>query len=134
MSSQLEAAAGGQPSPQVIAQQQVFHSILMRSATDREFRQFLLADPHAAFASAGAELPATTRLRFVENEHDVTLVLPDAVGEAVELEEGELAGVNGSGILSAIGEFLSLVQPAPQPGFGGFGTGSGGGGGASGSW
>src|SRR5450631_1953403 len=130
MSARYETAAGGQASPEVIAQQQVFHSILMRSATDREFRQLLLADPHAAFASAGVELPATTRLRFVENEHDVTLVLPNAVGEAVELEEGELAGVNGSGILSAIGEFLSLVEPPKVV----FGTGSFGGGGASGSW
>jgi uncharacterized membrane protein YgcG len=130
MSSQLEAAQSGQPSAEVIAQQQLFHSILMRSATDREFRQLLLADPHAAFASAGVELPATTRLRFVENEHDVTLVLPDAVGEVVELEESELAGVNGQGILSAIGEFLSLVEPPTVV----FGTGSFGGGGASGSW
>src|SRR5437764_9103100 len=102
MSSQLQTATLCPSTTLFRAQQQVFHRILMRSATDREFRQLLLADPHAAFASAGVEMPATTRLRFVENEHDVTLVLPDAVGEAVELEESELAGVNGQGILSAI--------------------------------
>jgi hypothetical protein len=113
------------------AQQQAFHRVLARSATDRGFRQLLMDDPHAAFASAGIEIPATTRIRFVENQHDVTLVLPDAVGETVELEESELEMVNGSGLLSAIGEFLSLVQPAQSVIFG---TGSSGGGGASGSW
>jgi hypothetical protein len=55
----------------------------------------------------------------------------DALDEPLEIDESELDLVNGSSLLSAIGEFLSLVQPADPV----FGTGGGfGGGGAGRSW
>ncbi|HYH82602.1 MAG TPA: NHLP leader peptide family RiPP precursor [Longimicrobium sp.] len=70
-------------------------ALLVRSATDMEFRARLLSDPRAAIAEfTGHELPANYRVKFVENKGDATLVLPDFVNEG-ELSENELEAVAG---------------------------------------
>ena len=60
--------------------------ILERSATDLEFRQRLLTEPHRAVREAfGIEIPLSFRIRFIEKspEDDALIVLPNAARPAV---------------------------------------------------
>lgn len=84
-------------SPEQVAAQEALQRILVRSATDMEFRQRLLANPRSAFAEYGHELPAGMDIRFIENRHDATIVLPDPIDAVIELSEMELAEINGGG-------------------------------------
>src|SRR5688572_23114358 len=61
------------------------NEMLARSTTDMEFRQKLLSDPRAAFAEVGESIPEGVELRFVENQADATIVLPDPVDPQAEL-------------------------------------------------
>jgi hypothetical protein len=72
--------------------------VVERSALDRDFRLRLLADPKAAIRDAfGVELPQDFRLRFIERDRDVDLliVLPDVVDDDV-VEGDDLRGVSGA--------------------------------------
>ena len=84
--------------------------ILVRSATDRAFRQKLLTDPRAAIAEfAGkpvSEVPASLDLVFVENKAGVTIVLPDPIDRATELSDQELQAVAGGTGLECIASIL----------------------------
>jgi hypothetical protein len=90
-------------------QHRVLGEMLARSATDREFRALMLRDARAAFAQFGADVPASMDIVFIENEHDMTIVLPDAIDELVELDENELLALNGG----SSGQ-LSPLTPASQ--------------------
>jgi hypothetical protein len=79
----------------LLEQQRLLGEMLARSATDKEFRQLLLTDSRAAFAAFGAILPEGLDVRFVENKHDATIVLPDAIDAMQELSEDDLAQMNG---------------------------------------
>lgn len=85
---------------QVITQQeaeQTIEKIVKRAQTDPEYRQLCLSDANAAAIEAtGKELPAGYTLKFVENQGaDLTVVLPDAIEESVELSDTELDRVAG---------------------------------------
>jgi hypothetical protein len=79
----------------MIEQQRILNEMLARSATDREFRQLMLADARAAFGAHGVELPEGLEVRFIENHYDATIVLPAALDDMRELTEDELAQLNG---------------------------------------
>ena len=72
-----------------LAQNEKLHEMLIRSATDGEFRQLMLTDARAAYARFGIELPAGKEIRFVENQHDLTIVLPDPIDGLTALDERE---------------------------------------------
>ena len=63
----------------LMAQHEVLHAMLVRSATDTEFRHTLLTNARAACVEYGIVLPPDADIRFVENEHDLTIVLPDPI-------------------------------------------------------
>ena len=69
--------------------------MLVRSATDMEFRKKLINSPAEAFAEHGTTVPEGWDIRFVENHADATIVLPDVVDPAAELSEAELEAVAG---------------------------------------
>lgn len=71
--------------------------VMARAATDREFRRLLLVDPRRAIRNAfGVEPPLGLRLRFVEKDADVDLmlVLPDAIDDG-EVTAEDLAAISG---------------------------------------
>ena len=75
-------------------------AVVTRAALDRQFRGRLLADPHRAVReSFGVELPRGLRLRFIEKDRDVDMmvVLPDLVESMDQLENQELDAVLGGG-------------------------------------
>lgn len=82
-------------SPEYENVQNELNRILTRSATDAEFRQKLISDPHAALAEAGQSVPRSMDIRFVENQHDATIVLPPFMDADAELSEKELESVAG---------------------------------------
>lgn len=79
-------------------QEQVLQEITTRAAVDGDFRARLIAEPHAAVReSVGIELPSTFRIKFVEKDAnvDVMVVLPEFMTESAELSEEELEAVAG---------------------------------------
>jgi hypothetical protein len=69
-----------------------------RAAKDAAFRQKLILDPHAAIRDvANGSIPADIRIKFVEKDPDVDLmvVLPDLIPEEGELSETDVAAVAG---------------------------------------
>lgn len=75
--------------------------VVTRAALDASFRHHLLADPHRAVReSFGVELPATLRLKFIEKEPgvDLMVVLPDLVGGGGPLDRGQLDVVLGGSV------------------------------------
>ena len=86
-------------SPEYEQDQQRYNELLVRSATDLEFRQRLLDTPMEALAEFyGQEIPDEARLlsiKFIENEADATIVLPDPVTYDAELSDYELESVAG---------------------------------------
>lgn len=73
-------------------------AVVTRAALDRHFRIRLLADPHRAVReSFGVELPRGLRLKFVEKEAgvDMMVVLPDLVTSMDQLDGEELDAVLG---------------------------------------
>jgi hypothetical protein len=92
-----------------------WQSLLSRSATDRAFRDTLIADPRAAIAEfTGREAPESLNVAFVENQADATIVLPPFVDPANELSEAELEAVAGGSdpVSTAIITALVLIDAA----------------------
>jgi hypothetical protein len=79
----------------------VMHTVLQRSATDKEFRSRLLAQPDSAIEEIVgvplSTLPKQYRVRFVEKEPDVDalVVLPDFEDPEGVLSDTELEAVAG---------------------------------------
>jgi hypothetical protein len=94
----------------LIAQQRALNEMLARSATDAQFRALMLNDAHAAFAAAGVEVSAELDIVFIENKADVTIVLPEALDEMMELSESELLQVNGGATPAVAGAVLSSLE------------------------
>lgn len=83
--------------------------VVTRASVDATYRRLLLSDPHAAiYDELKIDLPAGLRLRFVERDPDVDLmvVLPDLVGDTSELDLEQLDAVLGGVALAP-----SLVWP-----------------------
>jgi hypothetical protein len=68
---------------------------LARSATDKAFRQRLLTDSRAALSEFTGLAVTDVDIRFIENNADATIVLPDVVGGESELSDRELEVVAG---------------------------------------
>jgi hypothetical protein len=96
----------------LIAQQRAMGEMLARSATDAEFRALMLNDAHAAFAAAGVEVASHLDIVFIENKADVTIVLPEALDEMLELSEAELHQLNGGSAeeVAVAGAMLSSLE------------------------
>lgn len=76
--------------------QEILQQILVRSATDMDFRARLLEAPAEAVREvAGNDYAGSTNVRFVENTADATFVLPDPIDPTHELDEAELEAVAG---------------------------------------
>ncbi len=76
--------------------------VLDRATTDAQFRQWLLAAPHAAIRDTfGVEIPTSFRIKFVERgaDTDALIVLPMAARPAAstdgELDDAALETVAG---------------------------------------
>jgi len=83
-------------SPELMARaREGMESVLARSAVDMEFRRELLQSPRQALSRHfGRPIPETFNVVFIENQADVTIVLPDPVG-GWELDDRALEVVNG---------------------------------------
>ncbi|HET6228542.1 MAG TPA: hypothetical protein VFE05_00605 [Longimicrobiaceae bacterium] len=110
MSSNVMQSAEVTENAAMIAQQRALNDMLARSATDAEFRALMLNDAHAAFAAAGVEVSAELDIVFIENKADVTIVLPEALDEMMELSESELLQVNGGATPAVAGAVLSSLE------------------------
>lgn len=77
--------------------------LLLRSATDLDFRRRLLNAPQATIEEhLGWPLVARLNIRFIENEADVTIVLPDYQGDELTEEEQEaVCAGNGAAVHAA---------------------------------
>ena len=74
---------------------ETLHKIYLRAAQDVAFRQRCLADAAGAIReTGGGDLPAGTRVRFVEKADETVLVLPPLTGTG-ELGDHELRDVAG---------------------------------------
>jgi len=76
----------------------IYQQLLSRSATDMRFRELLLTEPRKAlqeFYGPDADIPEDLDVEFIENDADVTLVLPDLVNEEEQLSENEIETVAG---------------------------------------
>jgi hypothetical protein len=97
-----------------------YQELLMRSATDPEFREKLKTEPHAAIEEFhGTELPAEIKaldIHFIDTVGDATIVLPDPVLPENQLSEDELESVaGGSGNVcasAAAGSTTSVASAA----------------------
>ena len=104
MNAQTASALISQNSEQVARGHQQLQAVLDRSATDKAFRQALIADPHKTLSEfTGETVPSEYNIAFIENVADVTVVLPNAIDEASELSEAELQAVAGGSEPVAIG-------------------------------
>ena len=80
-----------------VGDEKALEVVLARARIDREFRQRLLDDPHAALADIGVLLRADLKIKFVEKgpELDVLIVLPDLASTSQELSREELDVITG---------------------------------------
>ncbi|MTD16842.1 hypothetical protein GIS00_23185 [Nakamurella sp. YIM 132087] len=79
-----------------------------RSATDKDFRDALIADPAAVLAEQGVEIPEGVAVEVHPSTTEtLVLTLPPFAGAAadVELSEDDLEGASGG-----------LYMPFPMPG------------------
>lgn len=112
----MDRALNSNPQAASAEAQQILQAVLGRSATDAAFRQQLKDNPRKAFAShlnrPVDSIPESFNLVFVENEADVTIVLPDPVNAASELSEQELETVAGGStvVLATIEIAKSTVE------------------------
>lgn len=84
-------------------------AVLLRSATDREFRDKLLTSPRAAiaeFAGVPEDRIPDANIRFIENTADETIVLPPFVEATDEISSDELEAVAGGTVGTSIGEII----------------------------
>lgn len=77
--------------------QSALKEVFSRASTDAAFRNKCLSDPSGAVKEVvGKDVPADFSLRFVDNANsDLTVVLPDLVGDGDELSDAELEQVAG---------------------------------------
>jgi len=81
----------------LIARQRLLEEVLAKSTIDRVLRQRLLVEPVAVLAEHGLVFPDGFTVKCIENEHDVTVVLPNPLDEMQELSDADLQQVAGGG-------------------------------------
>lgn len=100
------------------SQERLLEAVTGRAKTDEVFRRRLLETPREAIHDAfGVRLPEGFRVRFVEKDPDVDLmvVLPGLREEEDELTEDELEAVAGG----TDGAWADPTEPPPPPPDGG---------------
>ena len=76
------------------AEPNAYAKIIAQSWSDKEFKQRLKDDPHAALAEHGIDVPSGTQVSVVENTAEtIHLVLPAEPDG--EISEEDLANVSG---------------------------------------
>lgn len=85
------------------------NELLRRSATDEVLRQQLKTDPAPVLAEHFGSSFEGHDITFIENEADVTIVLPDPVDVAAELSEEELEAVAGGVTTSPVCSVIATV-------------------------
>ncbi|MYF61262.1 MAG: class IIb bacteriocin, lactobin A/cerein 7B family [Gammaproteobacteria bacterium] len=84
--------------------------LLMKSATDSDYRQLLLKNGRLAIEQyIGGPLPEDLSVRFVEKRGDATIVLPPFMA-AEELSEDELVAVAGGATPAGFFIALSVIE------------------------
>ena len=90
--------------------------LLVRSTVDLDFRRRLLTTPQVALEEhLGKPLPASLDIRFIENEADATIVLPDYLGDELSEQEqeavigGAVAG-HGAGLLKLRAWLVASIE------------------------
>jgi hypothetical protein len=91
----------GAPGAEQEAQAQ-FQEMMVKSATDADFRQRLLTSPREVLEELGADVPESLEIRFIENQADATIVLPDIIDPSAELSDHELEAVAGGWVWTII--------------------------------
>jgi Nitrile hydratase, alpha chain len=71
-----------------------FAKVVAQSWSDKEFRQRLKDDPHAALAEHGIDVPSGTNLNVMENTSDTVHIVIPAEPDG-EISEDDLAKVSG---------------------------------------
>jgi len=91
--------------------ERLFEQIMERAATDADFRQGLLDDPHATIEAAG-DVTLPFSVRFTEKPAGVEayVVLPDFVGTETALTEGELELVAGGAAAVGISDWCICTE------------------------
>lgn len=73
-----------------------FQDLMVKATHDWSFREGLLINPGQTLKEySGMDFPSEYDVRFIENEADVTIVLPDYIDESAEISEAELETVAG---------------------------------------
>jgi len=92
------------------AAEQAIQAVVLRSTTDRAFREQLLTNPRGAIAAfvgkSERDLPADLQFAFVENTATATIVLPDPVN--ADLTDSELESVAGGTGVETICGIIAL--------------------------
>ena len=78
--------------------QEVYAKVQKLATTDEAFRKQLLEDAKAAIEKvSGKELPEGFTVKFIERDpaYSATFLLPDFIGEEVEIDDDDLENVAG---------------------------------------
>lgn len=95
--------------PQVAnAGRSLIKDILSRSSTDAEFRAQLLDSPQDVLGEYSSHFK-NVDIRFIENEADLTVVLPNPVDTETVLSEEELEAVAGGATTSPVCSVIATV-------------------------
>ena len=93
----------------VAESQKTLDEVLRRAASDDAFRDALKTNPTPALSEAFGTSFSGYDIAFIENEADVTIVLPDPIEAAAELSEDELEAVAGGATTSPVCSVIATV-------------------------
>jgi hypothetical protein len=91
-----------------------FAKVVAQSWSDKEFKQRLVDDPHAALAEHGIDVPSGMNINVVENTSDTVHIVLPAEPDG-EISEDDLANVSGGGLNPMGGNIFTPTIPTPQP-------------------
>lgn len=89
-------------------------SVVQRATRDKAYRERLKKNPASAIKEeTGISVPKGFDIRFIENEADMTIVLPDA--QRAEISEKDLESVAGGGSwICGVDDVCGVDAAAPK--------------------